>query len=283
MTRYTTKFIDTTPDLFDVQKAPRSRDEDPDLYRRYHRQRSPRSAQAARKPAGRCCEPPCPPKSRMNRRRRHGTQFARSTKAHKRWQIGCRPRQQVLITDTTMRDGHQSLLATRMRSVDMIAVAPAYAAGLPQPVFSVECWGRRDLRCGSMRFLQRMTRGSACASCARALPNIMTQMLLRGANGVGYTNYPDNVVQFFVRQAAADGRGCVPRVRQPQLGREHARRDGCGAWTRTRCCEGTICYTGDLHDPARSKYDLQVLCRDGQGAEGGRRRISWASRTWPGC
>ena len=71
----------------------------------------------------------------------------------------------MLVTDTTMRDGHQSLLATRMRSIDMIRVAPAYARGLPQ-LFSLECWGGATFDV-AMRFLKE-ARGSGCATCARA-------------------------------------------------------------------------------------------------------------------
>ena len=132
---------------------------------------------------------------------------------------------QLLITDTTMRDGHQSLLATRMRSIDMIKVAPSYAANLPQ-LFSVECWGGATFDV-AYRFLQECP-WQRLRDLREAMPNLMTQMLLRGANGVGYTNYPDNVVQEFVRQAAKQAYRRVPRVRLAQLGREHARRDGCG-------------------------------------------------------
>jgi pyruvate carboxylase len=108
----------------------------------------------------------------------------------------------LLITDTTMRDGHQSLLATRMRSLDMIKVAPAYAANLPG-LFSVECWGGATFDV-AYRFLQECP-WQRLRDIRAAMPNIMTQMLLRGANGVGYTTYPDNVVQKFVHTAAESG------------------------------------------------------------------------------
>jgi pyruvate carboxylase len=101
---------------------------------------------------------------------------------------------QLLLTDTTMRDGHQSLLATRMRSIDMIKVAPAYAANLPQ-LFSLECWGGATFDV-AYRFLQECPWQRLRDLRAR-VPNVMTQMLLRASNGVGYTNYPDNVVQHF--------------------------------------------------------------------------------------
>jgi pyruvate carboxylase len=159
----------------------------------------------------------------------------------------------VLITDTTMRDGHQSLLATRMRSVDMIKVAPAYAANLPQ-LFSVECWGGATFDV-AYRFLQECP-WQRLRDLRAAMPNIMTQMLLRGANGVGYTNYPDNVVQFFVKQAAETGVD-VFRVFDSLNWVENMRVAMDAVLDTGKVLEGTICYTGDLNDPDRSKYDLK--------------------------
>ena len=109
---------------------------------------------------------------------------------------------QLLITDTTMRDAHQSLLATRMRSIDMIKIAPSYAANLPQ-LFSMECWGGATFDV-AYRFLQECP-WQRLRDLRERMPNIMTQMLLRASNGVGYTNYPDNGVQSFVKQAAETG------------------------------------------------------------------------------
>ena len=113
-----------------------------------------------------------------------------------------REESRVLVTDTTMRDAHQSLLATRMRTHDIVAVAPAYAAALPQ-LFSLECWGGATFDV-AMRFLTEDP-WERLAGIRERVPNILLQMLLRGANGVGYTNYPDNVVRFFVAQAAEAG------------------------------------------------------------------------------
>ena len=109
---------------------------------------------------------------------------------------------QLLLTDTTMRDSHQSLLATRMRSIDMINIAPNYAADMPGLFSSNAGVGRPSM--WPIGFF-RNAPGSACATLRRAMPNHLTQMLLRGSNGVGYTNYPDNVVQAFVAQAADTG------------------------------------------------------------------------------
>jgi len=160
---------------------------------------------------------------------------------------------QLLITDTTMRDGHQSLLATRMRSIDMIRVAPAYAANLPQ-LFSVECWGGATFDV-AYRFLQECP-WQRLRDLREAMPNVMTQMLLRGSNGVGYTNYPDNVVQEFVRVAATTGID-VFRVFDSLNWVENMRVAMDAVIDQNKICEGTVCYTGDIMDPERSKYDLR--------------------------
>jgi len=167
---------------------------------------------------------------------------------------------QLLITDTTMRDGHQSLLATRMRSHDMIKVAPAYAANLPQ-LFSVECWGGATFDV-AYRFLQECP-WQRLRDLREAMPNVMTQMLLRASNGVGYTNYPDNVVQFFVRQAAASGVD-VFRVFDSLNWVENMRVAMDAVIDAGKVCEGTICYTGDIFDPDRAKYDLKYYVQMGQ-------------------
>ncbi|MEL7300194.1 MAG: pyruvate carboxylase [Pseudomonadota bacterium] len=160
---------------------------------------------------------------------------------------------QLLITDTTMRDGHQSLLATRMRSIDMIRVAPTYAANMPG-LFSLECWGGATFDV-AYRFLQECPWQRLRDIRAR-VPNIMTQMLLRGANGVGYTNYPDNVVQFFVKQAAETGID-VFRVFDSLNWVENMRVAMDAVIANEKVCEGTVCYTGDILNPERSKYDVK--------------------------
>ena len=167
---------------------------------------------------------------------------------------------QLLITDTTMRDGHQSLLATRMRSIDMIRAAPAYAGNLPQ-LFSVECWGGATFDV-AYRFLQECPWQRLRDLRAR-LPNIMTQMLLRGSNGVGYTNYPDNVVQSFVAQAAKSGVD-VFRVFDSLNWVENMRVAMDAVVENGKLCEGTICYTGDILNPDRAKYDLKYYVAMGK-------------------
>ncbi len=167
---------------------------------------------------------------------------------------------QVLVTDTTMRDGHQSLLATRMRSIDMLRVAPAYAANLPQ-LFSVECWGGATFDV-AYRFLQECP-WQRLRDLRALMPNHLIQMLLRGANGVGYTTYPDNVVQSFVSQAAKTGVD-VFRVFDSLNWVENMRVAMDAVLESGKICEGTICYTGDILDPARAKYDLAYYVRMGK-------------------
>jgi pyruvate carboxylase len=164
-----------------------------------------------------------------------------------------RAQKQVLITDTTMRDAHQSLFATRMRTADMVAIAPHYARLLPQ-LFSLECWGGATFDV-AMRFLkedpwQRLTR------LREETPNILFQMLLRASNAVGYTNYSDNVVRFFVKRAAESGMD-IFRVFDSLNWVDNMRVAMDAVIDNGAICEAAICYTGDLFDANRPKYDLK--------------------------
>ena len=174
--------------------------------------------------------------------------------AFSRW---VRDQQPLLVTDTTFRDAHQSLLATRLRTRDMLRIAEAYARLLPN-LFSIEMWGGATFDT-AMRFLKedpwdRLTR------LREKVPNILFQMLIRGSNAVGYTSYPDNVVVAFVKEAAAagidlfrifDSLNWVPNME----GTIEAVRE-VGA-----LCEAAICYTGDILNPARPKYDLKYYVK----------------------
>ena len=161
--------------------------------------------------------------------------------------------QRVLLTDTTMRDAHQSLFATRMRSADMLAVAPYYARMLPQ-LFSLECWGGATFDV-ALRFL-REDPWERLALLREAVPNVLLQMLLRASNAVGYTNYPDNVVRHFVQQAAAGGID-VFRVFDSLNWVDNMRVAIDAVRDTGALCEAAICYTGDLFDAKRSKYNLK--------------------------
>ena len=165
--------------------------------------------------------------------------------------------ERVLVTDTTMRDAHQSLLATRMRTHDLCQVADAYAHNLPQ-LFSLECWGGATFDV-ALRFLGECPWERLEKLRAR-IPNILLQMLLRASNGVGYTNYPDNVVQGFVAQAADSGVD-VFRIFDPLNSVENMRVAVEAVLETGRLCEAAICYTGDLHDESRSRYDLDYYVR----------------------
>ena len=246
---YTTKFIDTTPDLFSFKKrqdrATKILTYLADISVNGH----PETAGRVLPPAqARLPEPPAPladpaPGTRQLLEEQ-GAQAVADWLAAQR---------QLLITDTTMRDGHQSLLATRMRSIDMIRVAPSYAANLPQ-LFSVECWGGATFDV-AYRFLQECP-WQRLRDIRSHMPNLMTQMLLRASNGVGYTNYPDNVVVSFVKQAADTGVD-VFRVFDSLNWVENMRVAMDAVIETGKICEGTVCYTGNMLDPDRSKYDLK--------------------------
>jgi pyruvate carboxylase len=164
-----------------------------------------------------------------------------------------RDQKQVLITDTTMRDGHQSLLATRVRTYDIARIAGTYARALPE-LLSLECWGGATFDV-AMRFLTEDP-WERLALIREKAPNILLQMLLRGANGVGYTNYPDNVVKHFVQQAAAGGIDlfrvfdCLNWVENMRVAMDAVGAEG-------KLIEAAMCYTGDILDPERAKYDLK--------------------------
>jgi len=159
----------------------------------------------------------------------------------------------LFVTDTTMRDAHQSLLATRMRTYDMLQIADIYARRFPQ-LFSLEMWGGATFDT-SMRFLKECP-WQRLAQLRERIPNILFQMLLRASNAVGYTNYPDNVVDAFCKEAFAAGID-VFRIFDPlnwvpnmQVAMESVQKHG-------GICEAAICYTGDILDPARPKYSLK--------------------------
>ena len=259
---YTTRFIDETPNLLDVRRkqdrATRLLTYIADVTVNGHP-----DAKDRLRPANRALKPAMPVR-RFAPEAPAGTRQIfeeRGAAGLMRWM---REQQRILMTDTTMRDAHQSLLATRMRSIDLIAIAPSYATMLPN-LFSLECWGGATFDV-AMRFLQEDPWERLEAIRAGA-PNLLTQMLLRGANGVGYTNYPDNVVRRFIKEAA---RGvdvfrifdCLNWVENMRVAIDAVVESG-------KVAQGTLCYTGDALDPDRSKYDLNYylgLARELEGA-----------------
>ena len=253
---YTTKFIDTTPDLFAFKKrrdrATKILTYIADITVNGHPETAGRPKPAAE------LRQPKPPVA--NGTPAPGTRTLLDAKGPQALADWMAAQKRVLITDTSMRDGHQSLLATRMRSIDMIRATPAYAANLPG-LFSIECWGGATFDV-AYRFLQECP-WQRLRDIRAALPNVMTQMLLRASNGVGYTNYPDNVVRSFVFQAAKTGVD-VFRVFDSLNWVENMRVAMDAVVEANKVCEGTICYTGDLLNPDRAKYDLNYYVSMGR-------------------
>jgi pyruvate carboxylase len=163
----------------------------------------------------------------------------------------------LLITDTTMRDAHQSLLATRVRSYDMLRVAPFLAQRAPQ-LFSLEMWGGATFD-SAMRFLKEDP-FERLDDLRRSVPNILFQMLLRAGNAVGYTNYPDDIVKRFVRGAAEHGID-IFRVFDCLNWMPNLRPAMDAVLESGAICEPAICYSGDLLDPKRDKYTLDYYVK----------------------
>ena len=247
----TTRFIDTTPELFVFQprldratKLLRFIGEvavngNPEMKGR----RAPTGALPAPVKPAIDLGKPIPRGLRDELKQRGSAGFAQWLKDQKR----------VLLTDTTMRDAHQSLFATRMRTHDMQEIAPHYARLLPG-LLSLECWGGATFDV-AMRFLKEDP-FERLALLREKIPNIPFQMLLRSANAVGYTNYADNVVKYFVKQAADAGVDifrifdCLNWVDNMRLAIDAVLESGGVA-------EAAICYTGDLFDTSRPKYGLK--------------------------
>ena len=160
--------------------------------------------------------------------------------------------QKLLITDTTMRDAQQSLMATRVRTVDMEKIAPATAL-YGKDFFSLEMWGGATFDT-ALRFLGEDP-WERLRTLRAKIPNVMFQMLLRGANAVGYKNYPDNVIREFVKRAADAGIDVfrifdsLNWIEGMKIAMDEAIKQG-------KVVEAAMCYTGDILDPSRTKYNL---------------------------
>ncbi|PDM40216.1 pyruvate carboxylase [Parageobacillus yumthangensis] len=158
----------------------------------------------------------------------------------------------VLLTDTTFRDAHQSLLATRVRTVDLVRIAEPTARLLPN-LFSLEMWGGATFDV-AYRFLKEDP-WDRLLKLRERIPNILFQMLLRSANAVGYKNYPDNVIREFVEKSAQAGIDVfrifdsLNWVKGMTVAIDAVRQTG-------KIAEAAVCYTGDILDPSRPKYNL---------------------------
>lgn len=159
----------------------------------------------------------------------------------------------VLLTDTTFRDAHQSLLATRVRSQDMFQIAD-YNARMLHDFFSFELWGGATFDV-AYRFLKEDP-WVRLEKLRKQMPNVLFQMLFRGANAVGYKNYPDNLIREFIRESASSGVDVfrifdsLNWIKGMEVAIDEVRQTG-------KIAEAAICYTGDIFDESRAKYSVQ--------------------------
>jgi len=161
--------------------------------------------------------------------------------------------QRLMITDTTFRDAHQSLHATRFRTHDMLNIVEGYSYLLPQ-LFSIEMWGGATFDT-TMRFLKECP-WDRLTQMREKCPNILFQMLLRASSAVGYSNFPDNLVKAFVKEAADAGND-VFRVFDALNWADNMKVAMEAVIESGGICEAAICYSGDLLNPNRTKYNLK--------------------------
>lgn len=160
--------------------------------------------------------------------------------------------QSVLLTDTTFRDAHQSLLATRVRTHDIEKIAAQTQFAIPQ-LFSSEMWGGATFDV-AYRFLNEDP-WERLRKIRQQMPNTLMQMLFRGSNAVGYSNYPDNVIQAFIKESAMQGID-VFRIFDSLNWTAQMEPSIQAVLDTGKIAEAAICYTGDINDPLRSKYDI---------------------------
>ena len=251
----TTKFIDNTPELFEMRT---SRDRATKLLNYIgevvvNGNPEMKGRTAPQQPMDKPLIPPVD----ANATRPQGTRDILKELGAEKFSSWMKEQKQILLTDTTMRDAHQSLFATRMRTADMLPIAPYYSHKLPQ-LFSMECWGGATFDV-SLRFLKEDP-WARLKKLREACPNILFQMLLRASNAVGYKNYPDNVVKFFTEQAANNGIDLF-RVFDSLNWVENMRVAMDAVIESGALCEGTICYTSDIFDAKRPKYQLDYYLK----------------------
>lgn len=245
---YTTNFIDTTPELFHF---PESRDRGTKLLHYV--------ADVTVNGYANVGVVPKPDFAPMNLPKPFTGNFpsgtrqildARGPEGLAKW---VQDQKEVLVTDTTFRDAHQSLFATRLRTADMLRVLRDTAGKLPG-LFSFEDWGGATFDV-AYRFLDESP-WARLQQFREAAPNILNQMLLRGANAVGYTSYPDNVVKEFIRLSAKNGID-VFRIFDSLNGLDNMRLSIDTVRECNKVAEAALCYTGDILDASREKYNLQ--------------------------
>ncbi|MCY6370034.1 pyruvate carboxylase [Clostridium ganghwense] len=171
--------------------------------------------------------------------------------------------EKLLLTDTTMRDAHQSLMATRMRTKDMVKIAKATST-LGKDLFSVEMWGGATFDV-AYRFLKESP-WTRLEELRKRMPNVLFQMLLRGSNGVGYKNYPDNVIRELIDQSAKSGIDVfrifdsLNWLKGMEVAIDQVLKNG-------KVAEACICYTGDILDSSKDKYSLDYYVKKAKEIE----------------
>ena len=246
-----TTLIDTTPELF---KFKRRRDRATKLLNLLGETIVNGNDQVKGRPVPEMGLPVIAPHYDPKTRKRKGTRDYLLQHGAEKFAKWTRDQRRLLITDTTLRDAHQSLLAARMRSYDMLKVADSIAQRAHN-LYSLECWGGATFDT-CMRFLKENP-FKRLRDLRERIPNVCFQMLLRGANGVGYSNYPDNVIRGFVKHSAESGMDIfrifdslnyMPNLK---VAMDAVRNDTHAV------CEATVCYTGDILDNNRDKYSLK--------------------------
>ena len=238
-----TKFIDETPELFEMRYG----QDRANKVLRYIAQKQVDNPSAERRQLD---IPRFPP---VTGQRSPGLKQLLDEKGPEALRDWVKDQKKLLITDTTMRDAHQSLLSTRVRTRDM-ALGAQGTSEILADAFSLEMWGGATFDV-AYRFLHESP-WERLDILRKAIPNIPFQMLLRGANAVGYTNYPDNVIRAFVQEAAKSGID-IFRVFDSLNwipGMEVAMDE---VLKQNKVCEAAICYTGDILDPKRDRYTLK--------------------------
>ncbi|MEM7474271.1 MAG: pyruvate carboxylase [Planctomycetota bacterium] len=246
----TTRLIDETPNLFEIR--PR-RDRATRLLRFLANVLVNGNELVKDRPVAMRREPAPVPQAKATEPMPKGTRDLFKELGPEKFAAWIRDEKSLLLTDTTMRDAHQSLLATRLRTYDMLEIAETYSRKASE-FFSLEMWGGATFDT-SMRFLKESP-WLRLTQMREKVPNVLFQMLLRASNAVGYTNYPDNVVQVFVKEAADAGVDvfrvfdALNWIENMQVAMDAVVESGA-------ICEASICYTGDIMNPDRQKYNLQ--------------------------
>lgn len=251
---YDTTFIDTTPELF---QFPKRRDRGSKLLRYLGHTIVNGHEGLSKKEKKPLFDKPRIPETSFQLPYPDGTKQlldARGADGLVRWILD---QKKVLVTDTTFRDAHQSLFATRVRTYDLVQIAEATGKLAPD-LFSLEMWGGATFDT-SMRFLKECP-WDRLLKLREKIPNVLFQMLLRGANAVGYTNYPDNVIEEFVKISADSGID-VFRIFDSLNWVEGMKVAISAVRESGKIAEASICYTGDILDPTRPKYNLDYYVK----------------------